>query len=164
MTPTTYAIAIGSNRRGRHGSPRCQVAAAIESITAADGGTAVIAVAPTFVTAPLGPSLRQFANSAVLVRSTLDPAAMLGALKRIERQLGRRGGQRWGARVIDLDIVLWSGGRWRSKGLTVPHVRYSERGFVLVPLRRIAPNWRDPFTGRSIRQMVHLVDRPRARP
>ena len=63
---------------------------------------------------------------------------MLSMLKAIERDFGRRRGQRWGARVIDLDIILWSGGRWRSPGLIVPHSAYAARDFVLHPLATIA--------------------------
>lgn len=155
---TTYAIAIGSNRYGRHGPPARAVAAAVAALGE------VVAVSPTIASAPLGPSSRRFANAAVLVRSRADPPRMLAQLKRIEREFGRRAGRRWGARIIDLDIVLWSGGAWSSRGLTVPHVAFRERGFVLVPLLAIAADWRDPLTGRRIRHLAHLVDRPRAHP
>jgi 2-amino-4-hydroxy-6-hydroxymethyldihydropteridine diphosphokinase len=66
--------------------------------------------------------------------------------------------------VIDLDILLWSGGRWRTPGLTVPHAALRERRFVLAPLVGIAPDWRDPVGGRTVRQLAHMVDRPRPRP
>ncbi len=158
MSRTTYAIAIGSNRCGRHGPPVREVAAAIDALKR------VIAVAPTIATAPIGPSTRRFANSAVLVRSRADPPKMLRKLKRIEQRFGRRPGRHWGARVIDLDIVLWSGGAWCSRGLTVPHVAFRERGFVLRPLLVIAADWRDPLTGRTVRQLAHEVDRRRPRP
>ncbi len=157
MTTSTYAIAIGSNRRGRHGGPAAEVRAAIAAL---DG---VRAVAPVVASAPLGPSLRRYANTVVLVDSALDPAALLVRLKAIERGFGRRRGRRWGARVIDLDILLWSGGCWRSAGLVVPHVAFRARDFVLGPLARIAPGWRDPVGGRTVRQLHHMVDRSRPR-
>jgi 2-amino-4-hydroxy-6-hydroxymethyldihydropteridine diphosphokinase len=144
---STYAIALGSNRRGRHGGPVAEVRAAIAAL----GG--VVAVSPIIASAPLGPSIRRFANAAVLLESPLAPPAMLARLKAIERAFGRRRGARWGARVIDLDIVLWSGGSWGTAALTVPHIAFRERGFVLDPLRTIAPDWRDPVTGLSIRQL-----------
>ena len=79
---------------------------------------------------------------------------MLAALKAIERQFGRRrGGQRWAARVLDLDIVLWSGGPWASPSLTVPHPEFRRRGFVLGPARAVAPDWRDPVTRLTLRQL-----------
>jgi 2-amino-4-hydroxy-6-hydroxymethyldihydropteridine diphosphokinase len=158
MTTTSYAIALGSNRPGRHGGPRAEIRAALAAL---DG---VYAVSPIVTTAPVGPSIRAFANAAALVRSTLTPPEMLASLKRIERAFGRRRGQRWGARVIDLDIILWSGGRWRSAGLTVPHGAYAIRTFVLHPLAAIAGDWRDPRDGRRVRHVRHGVDRRRPRP
>ena len=67
---------------------------------------------------------------------------MLAALKAIERAFGRRGGRRWAARVLDLDIAAWSGGRFRAQGLTIPHPRLAERSFVVGPLAAVAPHWR----------------------
>jgi 2-amino-4-hydroxy-6-hydroxymethyldihydropteridine diphosphokinase len=67
---------------------------------------------------------------------------MLRALKHIERDFGRRAGRRWGARVLDLDIALWSGGKWRSRQLTIPHPQLARRSFVLQPLAAVAPRWR----------------------
>lgn len=158
MTTTSYAIALGSNRPGRHGGPRAEIDAALAAL---DG---VYAVSPVLITAPVGPSIRAFANAAALIRSPLSPPEMLASLKRIERDFGRRRGRRWGARVIDLDIVLWSGGRWRSAGLTVPHLAYATRAFVLHPLAVIAADWRDPWDGRRVRHVRHGVDRRRPRP
>ena len=158
MTTTSYAIALGSNRPGRHGSPRAEIRAALAELGD------VRAVSPIIVTAPVGPSIRAFANAAALVDSPLDPPAMLARLKAIERAFGRRRGQRWGARVIDLDIILWSGGAWRSPGLAVPHIAYTARAFVLHPLAAIAADWRDPRDGRRVRHLRHGVDRRRPRP
>lgn len=155
---TTYAIALGSNVRGRHGSPAQTVAAALEAV----GG--VLAVSSTIETPPMGPSRRRYANAAALIASDEAPPALLARLKAIERRFGRRDGVRWGARPIDLDIVLWSRGRWRSRGLTIPHIAFHERRFVLAPLVQVADGWRDPLTQRTIRHLLHSVDRPRARP
>ena len=152
MAQTSYAVALGGNRRGRHGSPRAEVvtaAAALGEIVA--GG--VVAMSRVVESAALGPSLRRYANAVVLVVSDLSPPAMLARCKAIERAFGRRRGQRWGARVIDLDLVLWSGGRWRSPGLAVPHPAFRGRAFVLQPLLEVAPAWRDPVTGLSVRQL-----------
>ena len=155
MSRTSYAIAIGSNRRGRHGDPRAEVAAAIRALAP------VVAISPIIASAPLGPSSRRFANAAIVVESDRTPPEMLSHLKGIERDFGRRAGRRWGARVIDLDIILWSGGIWTSSGLAIPHPGFRSRGFVLTPLAAIAPDWRDPVGGRSVRQLARTVDRPR---
>ncbi len=158
MTQARYAIAIGSNRPGRHGPPYAEVAAAIRAL----GG--VVAIAAVQPSAPLGPSLRRYANTAVLVESTLPPPAMLARLKALEAAAGRRRGRRWGARVLDLDIILWSGGAWVTPGLRVPHPLFRTRRFVLEPLCRIAPDWRDPVTGLSVRQLTARLTRPRPLP
>ncbi|RDE07178.1 2-amino-4-hydroxy-6-hydroxymethyldihydropteridine diphosphokinase [Sphingomonas aracearum] len=154
-----YAVAIGSNRRGRHGGPQAEVRAALAALRP-------VAVAPLLPSAPLGPSTRRFVNTAALIDTDEEPPALLARLKRIERDFGRRAGRRWGARVIDLDIVFWSGGAFAAPGLCVPHPAFRERGFVLEPLLHIAPHWRDPLTGRTVRQLAHrlrAVDRRPAR-
>ncbi|MEG3181493.1 2-amino-4-hydroxy-6-hydroxymethyldihydropteridine diphosphokinase [Sphingomonas sp. LT1P40] len=143
-----YVVALGSNRRGRHGAPKREVRAAIAAI----GG--VIRASPPIATAPLGPSRRRFVNAAILIESDETPPELLERLKAIERAFGRRRGRRWDARVIDLDIILWSGGAWSSVGLTVPHPLFRQRAFVLRPLCIIVPNWRDPLSGRTIRQLA----------
>ncbi|MFL9840334.1 2-amino-4-hydroxy-6-hydroxymethyldihydropteridine diphosphokinase [Sphingomonas sp. ST-64] len=149
--PFRYVVALGSNRRGRHGSPRDEIAAAIGAI----GG--MLASSPVIETLPLGPSRRRFANAAVLIESAESPPQLLARLKRIEHDFGRRRGRRWDARVIDLDLVLWSGGAWSSPGLTIPHPQFRLRNFVLRPLVRIVPDWRDPLTGRTVRQLAARV-------
>ena len=153
MTRTSYAIAIGSNRRGHHGSPEREVAAAIAALGR------VSARSRTLHTAPIGPSNRRFANAVVMLESDEEPPELLARLKWIERDFGRRRGRTWGARVIDLDIILWSGGSWAGPGLIVPHRLFRERGFVLGPMAAIVPAWRDPVTYRTVRQLAHAVDR-----
>jgi 2-amino-4-hydroxy-6-hydroxymethyldihydropteridine diphosphokinase len=114
----------------------------------------VTASAPAIETDPIGPSIRRYANSAAVIETDLEPDALLALLKRIERAFGRRpGGQRWRARVIDLDIVLWSGGAYGSADLTIPHPLFRERAFVLAPALAVAPDWRDPLTGATVRQL-----------
>lgn len=150
----SYVIALGSNRRGRHGSPERELAAALAEI----GG--VRAVSPVLRTAPLGPSKRRYANAAALIEADEDPAVLLRRLKAIERHFGRRRGRIWSSRVIDLDIVLWSGGAWSSLGLTVPHIEFRRRSFVLDAVVRIVPDWRDPLSGLTIRQLAARLTRP----
>lgn len=119
------------------------------------------AVAPVLRSDPVGPSLRRYANGAALVRTKRDPQELLALLKRIERKFGRRaGGRRWSARVIDLDIVLWDGGAFAAPGLVIPHPAFRERGFVLRPAVAIAPRWRDPLTGLTVRQLHARLTRP----
>jgi len=153
--PSSYVIALGSNRRGRHGTPADEVRAALAALTAIGDG--VVMASPLLATAPLGPARRRFVNAAALVESEDSPPELLARLKAIEAAFGRRRGQRWTDRVIDLDIVLWSGGAWAGDGLTVPHPEFRRRDFVLRPLVTIVPDWRDPVTGRTIRQLAARI-------
>lgn len=153
IDPHLYAIALGSNRRSRHGAPRDALAAAVAAI----GGT--VAVSPAIDSAPLGPGGRRFANAVMMIESIESPDRLLARLKAIERDFGRRRGRRWGARTIDLDIVLWSGGIWRSPTLTVPHRAFRSRAFVLGPLVALVPGWRDPVSGLTVRQLHRRLTR-----
>ena len=140
MAQHLYAIAIGSNRpHGRHGRPAGVVEAAIARL---DEEFGLFDASPILLNPAHGGAGRDFANSVALVESDIAPPEMLERLKQIEGDFGRRRGRRWGARVLDLDIVAWSGGKWRSRTLTVPHRALKQRGFVLQPLAAVAPGWR----------------------
>jgi 2-amino-4-hydroxy-6-hydroxymethyldihydropteridine diphosphokinase len=135
-----YAIAIGSNRaHGRHGRPPQVVEAAIARL---DQDFGLFDASPIMLNAAHGPGGRDYANAVALVESALEPADMLACLKTIEREFGRRPGRRWGPRVLDLDIALWSGGAVRSRNLAIPHAELANRSFVLQPLAAVAPEWR----------------------
>ena len=128
------------------------LAAAIGTLR--DEGIEVDSVAPVLLTEPIGPSLRRYANSAAIIETSLEPPALLALLKRLERQFGRRkGGQRWTSRVLDLDVILWSGGCFVAHDLSVPHRLFRERDFVLAPAMAIAGGWRDPVSGLTVRQL-----------
>ncbi len=155
-----YAIGIGSNRRhGRYGRPAGVVEAAIARL---DRDFGLFDASPIVLNPAHGGAGREFANAVALVESKLDPPALLQALKAIEREFGRRRGRRWGCRVLDLDVVAWSGGKWRSRGLTVPHPALDKRSFVIGPLAAIAPNW--PIRGAlAARHLAHRLARRLAR-
>jgi 2-amino-4-hydroxy-6-hydroxymethyldihydropteridine diphosphokinase len=150
MAKTSYAIALGSNRRSRHGSPESTVRAAAEAL----GVDRLSAIRST---PAMGPAGRGFANAAALLSSPLFPAQLLNELKALEQSFGRRAGRRWGPRVLDLDVILWSGGPFDGPGLTVPHPAFRERTFVLDPLAELVPAWRDPITGLTVRQLLHRL-------
>ena len=155
-----YAIAVGSNRpHGRYGRPPQVVEAAIARL---DRDFGLFDASPILLNRAQGGAGRDFANTVALVESDLEPPRMLDALKRIEREFGRRPGRRWGARVLDLDIVDWSGGKWKSRTLCVPHSAAGRRAFVIAPLAAIAPAWRlkAPLTARHL---AHRLARRRPR-
>ncbi len=161
MARTSYAIALGSNRRhGHHGAPANVVRAAIESIA---GLGDVKARSKIRATPALGPAGRSFANAMILLETRFEPDELLEDLKRIEYEFGRRGGRRWGPRILDLDIILWSEGFWGGPGPIIPHPEMRRRRFVLEPLADIAPDWRDPQGGFRIRHLLHRLGRPTPR-
>jgi 2-amino-4-hydroxy-6-hydroxymethyldihydropteridine diphosphokinase len=161
-----YLVALGSNRRHhRYGAPAGVVRAVMEELAAF--GT-VTARSPVIASPAMGAAQRRFANAALVLASDLAPPALLAALKRTEREFGRRRGQRWGDRVLDCDIILWSGGQWRSgrgaTGLAIPHPAYAARRFVLGPACTIAPDWRDPVSGLTLAHAQARLTRPRPLP
>lgn len=161
-TPKTiYVVALGSNRRHvRFGSPAAVLDAACAQLDSKN--VRLVARSATIFSRPLGPSKRTYANAAALVETRFDPPRLLRRLNKIERRFGRRpGGVRWSARVLDLDIILWSGGIWATPDLTVPHRAFRQRAFVLGPVAAIAADWRDPLTGLAVRHLKARLDRKR---
>jgi 2-amino-4-hydroxy-6-hydroxymethyldihydropteridine diphosphokinase len=94
-----------------------------------------------------------FVNAAAVVETTLDARALLDAMLAIERDFGRDratdGSDRWGARTLDLDLLLYGGQVIDAPGLHVPHPHLHERAFALVPLVEIAPDVVIPGRGRA---------------
>ena len=154
MGTSSYLIAVGSNAPGAR-----RIVAALGALAGA--GETISAI---HTTRPVGPGGRAYANAAMRIESDLMPPALLAWLKAIEREHGRRPGRRWGPRPLDLDIIGWSGGVWRSRTLTIPHPAFRTRHFVLAPLIEIAPDWRDPVTGLTVRQLRARLDRRRPAP
>lgn len=168
MAKHRYLISLGSNmRHPRHGRPRGVIDAALRALD--HGKFEILAASKVIETPPLGPSRRRYGNAVALVRCKREPDEVLHKLRRIERKFGRkRGGKAWGARVLDLDIVLWNGGAWANddgKGsLVIPHPAFRERRFVLQPAAAIAGSWRDPLTGFTVRQLSARLTKPRPTP
>ena len=151
-----YAIAIGSNRmHGRHGRPAGVIEAAIAEL---DRRFELFDASPILLNPAAHGAGRDFANAVALVESDHKPHAILDELHAIERAFGRRPGKRWGARVLDLDILAWNGGRVRSRRLTLPHPMMERRAFMLMPLSQIAPAWRIR-DGLTVRQLAARLAR-----
>jgi 2-amino-4-hydroxy-6-hydroxymethyldihydropteridine diphosphokinase len=95
-----------------------------------------------------------FVNCVAEAATELMPLQLLKAVKSVERTVGRRPGVTSGPRPIDIDILLYENVVVRSSALTIPHERMSERRFVLVPLRELAPAARHPVTKRTVLEML----------
>jgi 2-amino-4-hydroxy-6-hydroxymethyldihydropteridine diphosphokinase len=137
-------VAVGSNLD----RPRDQVLEAMRRVAMLPG-TRVESRSPLYRTRPMGPQDQpQFVNAAAGVLTRLEARELLTALLGIERTMGRDRQERWGPRIIDLDLVWMSGSPIDEPGLTLPHPGVSERNFVLYPLFDIAPTLLIPGHGK----------------
>ena len=129
-------LGLGCNvpLRERCGERRAQLQAAVDALPGA--GVAVLACSSTYDTDPVGevPDQPAFLNACVRIRTALEPLALLDAVKRLERELGR-GEQavRHGPRAIDIDILLLGELELRHERMTLPHEQLLARRFVLIP-------------------------------
>jgi len=170
-------VAIGANLPSRAGSAVDSVHVALGLL--ASGATRLLAQSRLYRTPAYPPGAGpDYVNAVVKVATALDSAALLGHLHAVEARLGRTRKKRWESRVLDLDLLSFGGAilpdldtyrQWRDlaparqgtempTGLILPHPRLHERGFVLVPLNDIAPDWRHPVTGQSARDMLAALD------
>lgn len=126
---------------GNVGDRRARLRTALKELGALRGSE-LLSVSKLYETAPVGPSSRPFYNCAARLRTALSPMGLLVECKRLETKAGRKPGIRWGARPLDIDIIKFNGLKRRTRWLTIPHPRVSERAFALIPLRDIAPRWK----------------------
>ncbi len=138
-------VGLGSNLD----SPGRQIETAFELLDKIPR-TRLIAQSSLYRSSPLG-GIEQpdFVNAAAALLTSLSARELLDELQKIERKRGReRGGVRWGPRILDLDLLVYSNTLIDESGLTVPHAGIAERNFVLLPLRELAPDLMIPGLGR----------------
>ncbi len=148
-------IALGANLPSAHGTPRQTLEAALALLRA--GGVEIAACSPWYVTAPVPASDQpDYVNGVARVRTRLAPGALMSLLHGIEARFGRVRVRRDEARVVDLDLIDYDGlvAPAGEGGPTLPHPRAHRRGFVLLPLRDVAPDWRHPVTGAHIDDLI----------
>jgi len=137
-------IGLGANMDDRIATMR-------DAVARIDAIAPVRAASRVYATAPVGgPPQGEYLNAAVLVEWSGDAEALLEALLRIEADLGRVRHERWGPRVIDLDVLWIDGVVVDTPRLTVPHPRLRDRAFAVRPLLDVAPGAIDPRTGAVI--------------
>ncbi len=96
----------------------------------------------------------EFLNQVLQLRTSLAPEVLLDTLLAIERAMGRQRRQKWGARLIDIDILFYDDLIVNHPQLKIPHPYLTERNFVLAPLAEIAPNWQHPVFGKSVSELL----------
>lgn len=110
---------------------------------------------PVYETEPYGKADQPaFLNAALQVETSLEPPRLFQELKRIEVEVGRKGGEHWGPREIDIDILIYDGLVFQKDDLQVPHPDIGNRRFVLVPLNDIAPDLVHPVSGLTVSEML----------
>lgn len=142
-------IALGSNLGDRRDN-------LLRAIDALGRETKLLDVSSVYETEPMynedqGP----FLNCVIAVETTIRPVALLASLKALEEKMGReRTGQRYGPRIIDLDILYYGDEVVSEPSLEIPHPRIAERAFVLVPLKEIRPALVNPVSTETVTEML----------
>ncbi len=136
MFVTKCALGLGSNL----GDSRVLLDLAIKSLVS-HPQVEVMQVAGYYRTKPIGPPQPDYLNSAVTIATSLSPWELLAVLQLIENNSGRERQVHWGARTLDLDLLLYGCWYINTPSLHVPHLYMADRGFVLVPLAEIAGDW-----------------------
>jgi 2-amino-4-hydroxy-6-hydroxymethyldihydropteridine diphosphokinase len=143
------ALLLGSNVGDRPG----YLLLANEKIGKAAGK--ITSVSNLYETAPWGiTDQRSFLNQAILLETELEPRGLLDVLLDIEMQLGRERREKWGPRIIDIDILYYDNRIVNEAHLTIPHPFLPERRFSLMPLNEITPQWIHPGIQKSVSQML----------
>jgi len=120
--------------------------------------TRVLKESSLYESEPLGDAKEWYVNGAVEIETKFKPEMLLKKFKNIERAMGRKKiKKRWGARIIDLDILLFDSAVVKKKNLRIPHPEMSSRKFVLIPLSEIAPQVIHPELGVTISEMLIKV-------
>jgi 2-amino-4-hydroxy-6-hydroxymethyldihydropteridine diphosphokinase len=149
---TRVAIALGSNLGDRKGYLQSAIAALQPSIQN-------LRVSTFHDTAPVGVGPQPtFLNATAVGETSLKAQDLLDTLLAIERDLGRERPFPGAARTLDLDLILYGDAIIdEAPSLVVPHPRFTERRFVLEPLAEIAPDWRDPVTGKTVEELLRTL-------
>src|SRR5215510_9784744 len=150
MTPV--AIALGSNLGDREQHLRdalAELGAIVHNLRVSTFHDTVPVGVP-------GPQPK-FLNAAAIGDTALSAIALLERMLAIEVSLGRVRPYPNAPRTVDLDLILYDAVIEESHRLTLPHPRFRERLFVLAPLAEIAPDWRDPVTGKSVEELLRAL-------
>jgi 2-amino-4-hydroxy-6-hydroxymethyldihydropteridine diphosphokinase len=152
--PVIAYVGLGANL----GDPRRQLVQALAGLAAADE-VEVLQVSAFYENPPLGPQNQPwYVNAVAKVRTRLGPEDLFRVLTQVEAALGRARGERWGPRLIDLDLLLYDGDTIRTPELAVPHPEMHRRAFVLAPLAEIAPEAWHPVLKKSAGELLAELD------
>jgi 2-amino-4-hydroxy-6-hydroxymethyldihydropteridine diphosphokinase len=142
-------VAVGSNLGDRWGR-LAQAARALRSAP----GVAVLRASRVWDAAPIGPPQPRYLNAVLEIETTRTPASLLALLREVEAAAGRTRDVHWGARTLDLDLLLFGDLVVRESGLTLPHPGLAGRRFVLAPLAELRPELPVPGADASVGRLL----------
>jgi len=147
-------IALGSNLNDPH-QQLIRASGFLESISESP-----VIKSPIYRSEPVGPSKQDFLNAVAIIQTSKDADTLFAELKEQEQKQGRPSRYpKWTARTLDLDIIAWDRLVVETDTLIIPHQEYSRRLFVLLPLKDIFPDWKDPISAQTIDEMIkHAPD------
>jgi 2-amino-4-hydroxy-6-hydroxymethyldihydropteridine diphosphokinase len=149
-------IALGSNIDSPWGSPAATVRRALDFL--GREGCRLVNSSSLVETLPLGRTDQpNFVNAVAQVETLMGPEALLDRLHAIEVLAGRRRGEKWGPRVLDLDLIDYDGLIRDQPPPVLPHPEVAERAFVLAPIAEIAPDWRHPILKKSAAELLQRL-------
>lgn len=147
-------LGLGANL----GDPPAQLAATLRALQSCVRSDAVSSLYRSAAVG--GPPQPDYLNLACVGRTMLEPLSLLDEAQRIEREIGRVATGQNGPRVIDIDLLAYGARIIDTPRLIVPHPRMTERGFVLLSLVEIAPEWRHPRLGMTARELLERLGSP----
>jgi 2-amino-4-hydroxy-6-hydroxymethyldihydropteridine diphosphokinase len=154
----TIYLGLGTNLGDRTANLQAAIAGLAEKLV-------MTAVSSLYQTPPWGVTDQpDFLNLCLAAQTDLTPEELLTFVKNLEVALGRQPAERWGPRLIDIDILFYANQLVETETMTIPHPRLAERAFVLRPLADIAPDFVHPVLGETIAALAAKVGDEGIRP
>ncbi|MBK8901858.1 MAG: 2-amino-4-hydroxy-6-hydroxymethyldihydropteridine diphosphokinase [Anaerolineaceae bacterium] len=151
-------LGLGTNLGDRAANLQAALAGLAEKLV-------ITAVSPIYQTPPWGVTNQpDFLNLCLAAETDLPPVDLLSFVKNLEVELGREPAERWGPRLIDIDILFYADEVIETENMAIPHARLEGRAFVLRPLADIAADFVHPVLGKTIAELAAAVDGEGIRP